>query len=324
MSKLIQNVFEFEAPTQNSERAADAELVILSMGLGQESTALLYKYVYDKEFRSKYAPNRFLVIHSETGNEFPETNAHGLEIVKFCQKHNIEYVSIVPEMGYHGKGWSSLQDQFTHNRSIMGRSLAKSCTDRLKVKPFHRYLENWIADNYITTRGRKSAHKAFAKIYGKVDVWLGFAKGEEKRCRDGEFDEPWKNQSIRHVYPLIDEGMDRQACQNYIASVGEVTPPPSNCIMCPYCSEQELLYMHRFHRVEFEKWAAFEADKIKRDEERGKEMSLGVWGTWNKEEGRAYTLYDALKTAEKKYGSMSNEELREYRFSHGHCVASKY
>lgn len=51
-------------------------LTILSFGAGQDSTALLYKIILDKDFRNEYAPNDLVVIMADTKNEHDKTIAH--------------------------------------------------------------------------------------------------------------------------------------------------------------------------------------------------------------------------------------------------------
>ena len=50
-----------------------SNLTVLSMGLGQDSTTILFKIVFDAEFRARYAPEKLLVLFSDTGNEHPFT-----------------------------------------------------------------------------------------------------------------------------------------------------------------------------------------------------------------------------------------------------------
>ena len=86
-----------------------AKLTVLSMGLGQDSTALLYKYAYDAEFRMHYAPNDFLVIFSDTGNEFDETYRHLEHVKAFCKLQDIEFVHLTADMAITqeiGRAWS--------------------------------------------------------------------------------------------------------------------------------------------------------------------------------------------------------------------------
>ncbi|MHC3995724.1 phosphoadenosine phosphosulfate reductase domain-containing protein [Thiomicrolovo sp. ZZH C-3] len=318
MSNLPSALFE-SAPMQAN---SNAKLTVLSHGNGQDSTALLYRYVYDPGFKARFAPNDFIVVYCDTGNEFPETYEHNEKITAFCKEHGIEYYVLRPEMGYHYDGWHSLQNHFDTYNSIMGTGLLRTCTDKLKIQPFHNFLEEYISKRYNLPSGRKRAHKLFAQINGPVNVLLGIAHGEEKRMRTAPFAEAWKQQSIRHVYPLMEMKMDRLDCQDYIYSVGHDVPVPSNCVMCPFCSHQELIYVYRFQFKQFLQWVEFERRKIERDTERGVERPMGVKGKWIRKEDRAYTLVDALEEALEKFGHLSDDALKEYRFSHGHCVQS--
>jgi hypothetical protein len=144
---------------------------------------------------------------------------------------------------------------------------------------------------------------------------LGIAKGEERRVSDGEDDAPWMRDCVERVYPLIDLGMDRAQCQAHIRSLGLPVPVPSNCKLCPYRSEVELLWLYRFHPTDYQEWVDLEAAKLRRFASRG-DRNLGVFGR--------RSLPEVLKGAIDKYGHLSDEELEQNRMTHGHCVASKY
>lgn len=320
MSTIPSSLFEIEA-TQLNE---NAKLTVLSLGMGQESIALLYRYVYDEEFRAKYAPNDFLVIYCDTGDEFPQTYEYAEHVKEFCEKHGIELRIIEPSMGYHYDGWHSLGNHFETYNSIMGVGLLRTCTDKLKIQPFHRYLEDHLSERYDLPSGKKRAHKQFAQLYGHINVLIGFASNEESRMRTTPFQDKWKAQSIRHIYPLVEMGADRQACQDYIEEVGHEVPIPSNCMMCPFAADQELIYLYRFHHKKWLQWVEYERKKIERDVNRGKEKTYGVKGKWLSKENRPFTLVDALAEAEAKFGHYTDEQLIEYRMSHGHCVQSSY
>lgn len=312
----------------DQQAVATTKLTVLSMGLGQESTALLLKYIYDQDFKKRYVGDGdFIVIFSDTGNEFPQTYAHGEKVKELCKKHRIPFYWLTPDMGFHGPTWPSLQGQFERNRRVFSKIFPKSCTDNLKIKPFHRALDAHIGKTYQLPHGHgMRGHTSFAKYYGKINVWIGFAKGEESRMRTEPFTEKYKQVAINHIYPLIDLGMGRKECQEYIKECGMEVPIPSNCMMCPFLLEQEIVYLHRFHPETLEQWAKYEADKIEKDRLKGHpdEKNLGVWGRWIKDENRAFLLKDALRVALEKYGEWSDEQLIEYRWSHGHCVSSKY
>ena len=131
---------------------------------------------------------------------------------------------------------------------------------------------------------------------------------------------------IEKTYPLVDLGMDRRACQEYIASTGHEIPWPSNCTRCPYQSKQELLWLSKKHPELFDELVQMELAKLEKFAGRGVEVekNLGMFCRYDKKQGRAWLVTDQLKQAEAQYGSMTDEELDEYKFSHGHCVMSKY
>ena len=303
----------------------EVELTVLSFGAGQDSTTLLLHYIHDEEFRKRYAENAFITIFADTGNEHPHTYHHLAQVKTLCDEHDIVFVHITPDMGYHGKGWSTLTEQYSLHDSIGSKGYPKTCTSRLKLNPIYSYLEDYIAESYELPRGRKKAFKAFSRIYGKINVLIGIAKGEESRMADpftAEKDGLWKVLSLENKYPLIDMDMDRQACQEYNSRYFDYEVKPSNCMMCPFTSSQELLWLYRFANNTFEEWCELEENKFKKWEHVGNK-NIGVWAKWIKEENRPYSLRDALKDAEARFGHWTDEDLHSYKMNHG-CVASKY
>ena len=306
-------------------------LTMLSMGGGQDSTAILYKLLYDKMFRQKYAPGDLIVVMSDTGNEHPETEENVSKLMKKCKQHNIPFFLLDNMSSDFPENWrGGLISFYTRKTAIGSKAYPKSCTDNLKIRPIYNWLDGYVYHKYgLEKRGRKAAIKEFAEKYGKIDVLIGIAKGEEKRASTNESSPHlWMRNSINKVYPLIDLKMDRQACQDYIRETGNEVPPPSNCILCPFLSKQELLYMRRKMPEWFDTWVALERRKLEKHAHEGdirkawseKEKkvvdNLGVWGK--------QTLEEVLIEAEEEFGHMTMEELHEYKMSHGHCVMSKY
>lgn len=325
---LQMDLFDFEPQLA---RALGPELTILFWGGGQDSTCLLYKYVLDPEFRQQYAPNRFLVVMAETGDEHPETAAHLSFTKKFCAEHAIEFVHVTPEMGYHGQNWQSLRGFYNAKGCCGSKSFPKSCTFQLKLSPLFKFIEVWIEQNYGMTAGSKKGYVNFARKYGKIRFIVGIAKGEERRQADpAKVTEFWKRYSIEMSYPLIPLGLDRAGCQAYMRSVNLPVPPPSNCILCPFMGEIELLWLWKFMRPDYDDWVRIEAVKIERnrhmdavevvDKKTGKvkivNKNHGVWP--------GKTLTKVLKIAQEKYGHLSDDYLQDYKNSHGHCVMSSY
>lgn len=308
-----------------------SNLTVLSMGLGQDSTTILLKIIHDKEFKARFAPEKLLVLFSDTGNEHPFTYQYRDEvIIPLCKTHNIEYITISSDMGYHTKGWKGLTHKWSYgNRPTIGSvAYPKSCTHQLKLMPQYNFLEEWIIKNYdLPQSERKRAYIFFAKYFGKIRWLVGIAKGEENRVADATKETIlWKKQAVVVEYPLIEIGFDRTACQSYIKSLGFQLPMPSNCMFCPYGSNHlELLWLYHSYPERFNEWVQLEQSKL--DAWTDASKNLGVAGKLHKDgerKGQAVTLLDVLEEAKAKYPNVTLEQLQEYKWSHGHCVASKY
>jgi hypothetical protein len=313
-----------------------AELTVLSFGAGQDSTTLLELYLQDAAFRRRYAAGRFLVIMAATGDEHPETDAHVAKTIQRCKDQGVEFVHITGDMGFHTGHWAQgLHGQWRAHNTIGSASYPASCSSSLKIAPIYMFLEVWIEREYGFKAGKKKGLRQFVERFGKIDVLLGIAKGEEKRVAKSarpltfDFLEPekdstpkWMIDCINRVYPLIDLGLDRAGCQAYLRSINAYVPPPSNCISCPYKSHQEVLWTARFLPKQFATWIELETNK--RNAWAGRLDSKTGLPIPNHGVKGMKTLVEFLAEAEAKYGSMTDDELNDYRFSHGHCVTSKY
>jgi hypothetical protein len=307
-------------------------LTILSLGCGQESMAILLRLVFDPVFKEKYAPSRLLILFADTATEAPETYDYLERVIKpFCTEHALEFVHITNDMGFHGESWKSLSTQWANGerRTIGSVAFNATCTHNLKILPQHRYVEQWLLQfDGVDKNSRKAGYVQFAKLYGQIRWLIGFAKGEERRIFDVEKETAlWKKQSIHIEYPLIEEGMNRQNCQDYTVSVGVEVPFPSCCYKCAYASDIEIYWLHKAWPFKFDEWVKEEQAKL--DDPLNKEATknLGVCGKIHKEgekKGQAVTLLDTLEMAKKKYPDITLDELTEYRYSHGHCVMSVY
>lgn len=305
------------------------QLTVLSFGGGQDSTAILLKMIHNNDFRKKYASDHLVVIMSDTGNEHDYTYSHVLEMERLCYRNNIPFFLLTSNLGYHSKAWQNLidpqmRDEGEEFKPTMVQLGTKSCTDKLKIVPIYKFLDEYI--NQLMEYGfsihknhgcLKRAIKRFYKEEGSIKVLIGFSKGEEKRAAKGMkleekqqlSDSDMWEKALRREYPLIDIAMDRQDCQELITKYLGYCPMPSNCMLCPYQSDQEILWLYRNHKEQFSMWIQIEKRKLKRYE--GKvEKNHGVYN--NKK-----TLVDKLRSAIKKYGHMTDDQLAEYKMSHG-------
>ena len=86
-------------------------------------------------------------------------------------------------------------------------------------------------------------------------------------------------------------------------------------MICPWMNEVELLWLYRFYPEEYEEWVELEENKIQAHLDAG-EKNYGVWGR--------KLLPEVLTIAQEKYGLWTDDQLQEYKMSHGHNLMSKY
>ena len=292
-------------------------VTVLSFGAGQDSTYLLYLYAYDPKFRARFAPGRFIVVMSDTGNEFPYTYWHIACIKTFCLQQGIEFHLLTPEMGFHSPRWPSLEKFFERTHTVGGKAFKRSCTDQLKVQPFYRWMEAFANHEMGTRLTRRRALTEYARRHGKIRVLIGLTAEEQTRLADHDLDPRWRRRAIETVYRLVELGVDRRGCQEGIRAFGHEVPWPSNCEFCPFLRPIELLWLFRRFPERFETWVQLEAQKLKRFADKGKK-NYPVWGRSLK------TLPEVLAEAQRAFSHMTDAELDEYKMSHGHCVKTKY
>lgn len=315
----------------------ESRLTVLSFGAGQDSTALLEMYLDDPHFRQKYAPNDFLVVMSDTGDEFDQTYQHIEDTKKKCAEAGVEFVLITADMGYHSESWLSLRHFYKTKSAIGSKAFPKVCSSRLKLEPIYRFLEEWLGQRYGVKSGRKNGFLEFASRFGKIQMIIGIAAGEEKRMSDASLSpKRWYRDSIEHVYPLVDLGMDRSACQDLLHSKG-LRVIPSNCKACPFLSLEELEYLRRFAPESLEDWVELEANKLAKYKykesvivtDKGGDPVIGRNGlpkTKNQNYGvfGVTPLPSKIKEAKDRFSDWSDARIANYRYSHGHCVSTAY
>lgn len=168
-------------------------------------------------------------------------------------------------------------------------------------------------------------------------MMIGIAKGEEKRVSDpSKSPKRWYRESIEPIYPLIDMGMDRAACQELLHSKGMYVIP-SNCKACPFLSLPELEYLRRFYPKDLQDWVHLEAAKLEKHADKNSVIVTGKNGEPKldrhgkpKVANKNYGVFGVtplpakIREAKEAYSSWSDERIAEYRYSHGHCVATSY
>ena len=101
--------------------------------------------------------------------------------------------------------------------SIMGR---RQCTSEYKLAPLMRGIRRLLG---VNPRARIQP--------GTVEVMIGISTDEASRMR------PARQKWMRNRWPLIELGMSRRECLNWMARHDYPIPKKSACIGCPYHSD---------------------------------------------------------------------------------------
>ncbi len=210
---------------------------ILSYGGGVNSTALLF-YILDKKMPLDE------VIYAETGCEKPETDKFVPKIRKFCEERNLEFTTIKANVGIKRDlevmTRTSNLLKYCELQKIIPFRKFRSCTDKFKVKPIHKYL------------------KSRAK---KTIVYIGFDYGESRRRRESNVD------FIVNSFPLIDDKINRQGCEDIIRKNGFDIPVKSGCYICPFQKLDEWKQLRKEHPDLFKKAMLLEKNAQARNPE---------------------------------------------------------
>lgn len=128
---------------------------------------------------------------------------------------------------------------FVMNESGKASIVRRQCTSDYKIVPIQQ-----------KTRGMLLESGASSAV-----MWIGISTDEALRMK------PSRVPYITHLWPLIDAGMTRGHCLEWMAKnyPGRV-PPRSACVFCPYHSDAEWSRLRREEPEEFERAAQYERE----------------------------------------------------------------
>jgi hypothetical protein len=118
----------------------------------------------------------------------------------------------------------------------MGR---RQCSSEYKINPIRR----WVRQQGVKP----------------VEMWIGISTDEASRMK------PSNVKYITHRWPLIEAGLNREACQNYIVERMGKKAPKSSCIGCPFHGDDCWAKLKAESPEEFAEAVAFD-EAIRRTE----------------------------------------------------------
>lgn len=177
-------------------------MIVHSYGAGVQSVTILYKAIRGEINRPD------LVIFADTQAE-PDSVYQTVERDRIaCEDAGIEFCMVTAGNLESSKAW--FIPAYTMNKNGNKGTTFRQCTDRFKIRPIRKEL-----------RLRK---------WQEIELWLGISTDEASRMKDSTV------KNIAHSYPLIDLGMSRTDCEEYLRQIN-VTASKSACVFCPYRSK---------------------------------------------------------------------------------------
>ena len=206
--------------------------VVLSLGMGVDSAALLTRWLLEPDSRD-FDLNQLLVITSQTGDEW-ETSRELMQnhLMPLMAQHQVRYVQVARAGRTIKSGVLLLDDS--------------RAAQTLHLEGGYRLSQELLTAGTVAQSGGNRVCSIHAKgdvldLYLAVETqgapfrhMIGFESGEMRRAiRDAAV--PGKKDLNRTAeYPLISWAWDRDACQDYLRDVFGVEWSKSACHMCPF------------------------------------------------------------------------------------------
>lgn len=198
-----------------SEPVEDADLRVLSLGAGVQSTTLALMAAH-----REIGPMPDAAIFADTGWEPRAVYEH----LDWLSGGNVLPFPIVRVQGVNLRDQVIERATRSHGRFItvpyflqsggMGR---RQCTGDAKIEPIHQAVRALLG----VPKGARATRY-------RVEQWIGISRDELVRMKAARV--PW----ITHRWPLIERRMTRHDCLAWLARHEYPEPPRSACIGCPF------------------------------------------------------------------------------------------
>ena len=177
-------------------------------------------------------------IWCDTGAEHKEMYNRIDKVEQYLKDfHNGDFNMVRIRGGYkaYGKVYDSLEDTVVAIK-FMPSQMKRYCTAYFKAKPIDKYL----------------------KEQGECELMIGFNYDEQGRTGSLE-----KMKNVNYTYPLIEDGYDRNDCEEILKKHGMHPNFPvymlrGGCRMCFFKSEKEYRAMYHLNQPEFMEMIEFE------------------------------------------------------------------
>lgn len=162
-----------------------------------------------------------------------------LEVRRSKKSGKIYTNNTIPAFALHPNGEKGLFGRrCTYNQKI--EPIVKELRAMLGKLAMREWRKKHAAALKEIESARKDKEKTFPVVAWEecqadalVIQWIGISTDEAHRMKPNR--QPW----IRNRYPLVEKGMSRKACLNWMKARGYPEPPRSSCTFCPFHSDEE-------------------------------------------------------------------------------------
>lgn len=195
--------------------------IVVSYGAGRHSWGLVVKMATDRRWRD-FRRRVAMILHSDLGAEVPETTAHLHEVaIPFLQRHEWDLTIIRPRVrARDGHVYTRIYDYYFAQACLPTRARL-SCTTRFKIVP---------------------CQQATRDLVGEAVTAIGYHAGE--MYRPGRISQALL---ANRIFPLIDFGMDHDACVQASLAAGLPVPVKSACHFCMNSKVREMELLCECH-----------------------------------------------------------------------------
>lgn len=226
-------------------------LQMISLGAGVQSSAMALMAA-----AGELTPMPVVAIFADTGDE-PQSVYHWLDWLEKQLPFPVERVRAKVTQTYR---WPLSATELTvvegkrtgktYRKNLIpafgdrGGMFPRRCTADYKVRPIRIRLRQLV----------RLPHRIERREGVYVTQWIGISIDEASRMKES------RDQWAVNRYPLIEAGVSREGCLQWMAARGYPTPPRSACVYCPYHSDQEWIRLRDEEPAEFARAVHFEEE----------------------------------------------------------------
>ena len=190
--------------------------LVVSFGGGTNSAAMLIEMT-----QRGVKPD--LIMFADTGGELPETYQFVRDFSKWLTDRGM------PEVTWVRSEAKTLEQDCSERQTLPSLAFGfKTCSQRFKIQPQDKYLNNWKPALSAWDAGRK------------VVKLIGYDSNESHRIKD------YDSKKFAVAYPLVEWGWGRKECVAVVKAAG-FQPAKSACFFCPAAKKWEVLSLAKTH-----------------------------------------------------------------------------